>query len=190
MDFVGMVNTKSQKNDDEKYDLKLRLNESDILNYAKSWSYSKDEKIVLNLIKPIIKQQFITQDQLITISEWKSDRNTNAARNDPAYVKEITKWCFSTKNERAKIEVLNILDGVDWPTASFILHLYHSDDYPVIDVRALWTCNMNPKLRPNYNFWNQYCLFVRGIQDRTGLDMRTIDKGLWQYSKQHQEKLS
>ena len=35
--------------------------------------------------------------------------------------------------ERLRIGVLLPLDGIDWPTASVLLHLAHRDRYPILD---------------------------------------------------------
>ncbi len=35
--------------------------------------------------------------------------------------------------------VLRFLDGVEWPTASTILHFCGARPYPILDYRALWS---------------------------------------------------
>lgn len=87
---------------------------------------------------------------------------------------------------RARIEALNLLDGVAWPTASVILHLFHSDPYPILDYRALWSLSLEQPTQYNFPFWWGYVEFCRGIAESANVDMRTLDKALWQYSKENQ----
>lgn len=42
-----------------------------------------------------------------------------------------------------RIEVLTVVCGVSWPVASTILHYCVSDDYPILDFRALWSLEMD-----------------------------------------------
>jgi hypothetical protein len=81
---------------------------------------------------------------------------------------------------------LTLLDGVLWPIASVILHLFHKDRYPILDYRALWSTSTKVPLHYDFAFWKKYFIFTRGIAARTGLDMRTIDRALWQHSKENQ----
>lgn len=76
----------------------------------------------------------------LAIAEWKTARSRSHCRkNDDGYVKEVTRAALSSNNERFKIEVLRLLDGVEWPTASVILHFCDRGRYPILDVRALWS---------------------------------------------------
>jgi len=102
------------------------------------------------------------------------------------YVKEITEFVFKATTERARIEILTILDGVRWPTASVILHFFHRAPYPIMDFRALWSVSLLVPAQYSFAFWWTYVQFCRDLSTRTGLDMRTLDRALWQYSKENQ----
>jgi hypothetical protein len=41
------------------------------------------------------------------------------------------------RSERERIEALRSLHGVEWPTASVLLHLSYAERYPILDNRAL-----------------------------------------------------
>ena len=56
----------------------------------------------------------------------------------------ITRAAFFARSERVRVEVLQVLHGVKFPTASALLHLWHRDPYPIIDFRALWTLGLEP----------------------------------------------
>jgi hypothetical protein len=82
--------------------------------------------------------------------------------------------------------ILRSLEGVEWPTASVILHFCDRGPYPILDYRALWSLGYARPPTYTYEFWNAYTGFLRALSRDTGRDMRTVDKALWQYSKEHQ----
>src|SRR5262249_44773653 len=83
---------------------------------------------------------FLTKADLLILSAWKSPRSRrHVARNEEGFVRAATKTALTTEDERLRVEVLTLLRGVDWPTASVILHFGHPDPYPILDVRAIWS---------------------------------------------------
>ena len=80
----------------------------------------------------------------------------------------------------------SILDGVSWPTASVILHFFHRRRYPILDFRALWSVGLEPPVQYGFNFWWDYVQYCRILARESRVDMRTLDRPLWQYSKERQ----
>jgi len=103
-------------------------------------------------------------------------------------VNETTRTSLSTSDERLRIDVLTLLSGVAYPTASVILHLFHPDAYPILDFRALWSLGYETPPEYDFGFWKRYTTFCRGYAKRLGQSMRTIDRAFWQYSKENQGK--
>jgi hypothetical protein len=131
----------------------------------------------------------MTKDELRTIARWKAPRSAGYMESNPEdYVREITGFALSAESERTRIEVLTLLDGVQWPTASVILHFFHRDPYPIIDYRALWSVSLPVPVQYTFDFWWPYVQYCRDLSDRTALDMRTLDRALWQYSKENQRE--
>lgn len=107
------------------------------------------------MISPAIHQRrHFTRDEFLTVATWKSRRpRKRYARNDEAFVTAVTRTALSTPHERLRIEVLTLLDGVSWPTASVLLHFGHPDPYPILDFRALWSLGVDvPEYA--YNFYD------------------------------------
>ena len=102
--------------------------------------------------------------------------------------RDVTRTAFGTRNDELKIRVLLLLTGVSWPTASVILHFCDAERYPILDVRALWSVGFHTVPAYTYAFWRDYTRFIRGVSDRSRLSMRTIDRALWQYSKERQRR--
>ena len=75
---------------------------------------------------------------------------------------------------------------MSWPTASVILHLFHRDPYPILDYRALWSVSLEVPGQYTFSFWWSYVEFCRSLAASAELDMRTLDRALWQFSKENQ----
>jgi hypothetical protein len=167
--------------------LKLRFPRSAIEKWAAGYSYPSDAEIE-GVIAPAARRQgFLTREQFLAIAEWKTARSRPRCRkNDDGYVREVTRAALRSKDERFKIEVLRLLDGVEWPTASVILHFCDRGRYPILDVRALWSLGVAVPPQVGFRLWIEYTEFLRGVARGAGVSMRTLDRALWQYSKENQ----
>ena len=167
--------------------MKLRFHEKKIHYWADRYEYPRTETELIRLRKSVLTEKQVTKSQLRLVCRWKAPRSAgHVEKNDNNFVKEITGFALSTTNERARIEVLTVLDGVLWPTASVILHLFHSDRYPILDFRALWSVTVAIPVKYTFEFWWPYVEFCRGLARRNNVDMRTLDRALWQFSKENQ----
>lgn len=168
--------------------MKLRFPESKIQHWASRYDYPREETALLNLRSSVQGEGAISKDQLRLVAKWKAPRSAgHVEKNDDAYVKEITGWSFSANEERSKIEILTLLSGVQWPTASVVLHLFNKEPYPILDFRALWSVSAEVPKQYSFGFWWQYVEFCRMIATRNSVDMRTLDRALWQFSKENQK---
>jgi len=168
--------------------LKLRLPKSDLSFFAARYQYPIQETMVLGLVETVVKRGWMTKDDLRMVAQWKAPRSAGHVKyNSEEYVKEISAFALAATTERSRIEVLTNLDGVRWPTASVILHFFHKEPYPIMDFRALWSVSLDVPAQYSFDFWWPYVEFCRHLSKDTGLDMRTLDRALWQYSKEKQK---
>jgi len=168
--------------------MELRFPATDIKQFAKKYRIIDEEKKLIAFKSEVQRNECLNKDQLTLLAHWKSARSAGyVKKNDDAYIKEITSWAFHAKADRAKIEVLTLLDGVSWPTASVILHLFDKTQYPIIDFRALWSLGQGNQNQYSYSFWSGYVVFCRKLAEDNDIDMRTLDRALWQYSKENQK---
>lgn len=167
--------------------MKLRFNENKLLLYANRYEYQTDA-ILDKISRSAKKKNYLYYNEFISICAWKTPRSKpRVASNEKSYVEEITKIALSTESDQLRIEILTLLNGVGWPTASTILHFCHKEDFPIIDFRALYSLGLDKV--PNiydYQFWKEYTNYCRFLSKKLKVDMRTVDRGLWQYSKEHQ----
>jgi hypothetical protein len=165
---------------------KLRLPKGALPALVGRYEYSPGNLFDL---KPKIDQQgFLTKEDLWAVARWKSPRSAgHTKKNADDYVREISGIALSSKNERTRIEILCLLNGVQWPSASVILHFFHKDPYPILDFRALYSLSIDEPPTYTFAFWWQYVEFCRSLARRSKLTMRDLDRALWQYSKENQE---
>lgn len=169
-------------------EFQLRFPIEEIDYWSRRYQYPGVE-IITDLVAPRVRQKgYLTGADLMQICEWKSPRNrSRCAANAPEFVQEATAVAFSTPSERLRIEALTLLTGVGWPTASVILHFCHTDRYPILDYRALWSLSRDVPARYNYEFWTEYAVACRALATEADVSMRTLDRALWQYSKEKQQ---
>ncbi len=141
----------------------------------------------MNLVPVVKARGFLQVNELHAVLRWKAARIAgHAMNNTDKYAEEITSFALSANDERSRIEALTLLDGFAWPTASVILHFFHKDPYPILDYRALWSIGVEKPAQYTFEFWWEYVKTTREIANNTQLDMRTIDRALWQFSKEFQ----
>ena len=133
-------------------------------------------------------QGYLTKDELLRFFDWKTRRRgrSRCLRNDENYIKEITRFAFTTSEDRLRIEVLTLLDGVQWPIASAILHFVFPENYPILDFRALWSLGIEKPPPYCFRFWKAYTDTCKMLSEANNISLRTLDRALWQYSKEKQ----
>jgi hypothetical protein len=163
--------------------------------YASRQSEAEKEaeaQIENEIATDVKKKRYYTKAQFLALCYWKTPRSqSRCAANDEEFVQETTALALGTKSERLRVEVLTLLDGVGWPTASVLLHFGHSQDYPILDVRALWSLSIpEPNGDYKFSFWWDYVQICRELKKTCNTTMRTLDRALWQYSAERQPKLN
>lgn len=172
-----------------------------ILQWATRYMSTNDnerkDKDVEEIVPAIRSEKCCTAGELKKICSWKTNgRSVRYCTDDDGFVKEVTRTSFSASHDRFRIEVLTVLPGVGWPTASAILHFYFDpfdrskadEGYPVLDWRALdavGAINRRDEIKYDYHFWDQYTKYCRGEAKRLGVSMRDLDRALWQFSREN-----
>jgi hypothetical protein len=85
--------------------------------------------------------------------------------------------------ERERIEGLVRLSGLSWFTASALLHYAHKDGYPVLAARVLWAWGFDERpMNINFAFWWAYVQASRELSSELGVNMRELNRALWQFA--------
>lgn len=168
--------------------LALRFPEQDLAAWAARDLDDAGDHRLLDGIRPaVLARGHLTRAEFLEICRWKSPRSKpHCARNSEHAVRTITRAALLTGDEALKMDLLRILQGVEWPTASTILHFCDERPYPILDVRAVWSVGFAGSPRYTMDLWLTYVAFTRALAARTGLSMRAVDKALWRYSKERQ----
>lgn len=170
----------------------LRFDIDKLHYWADRYEYPLEEYIAGSVAPRVKRTGYLAREDFLAICDWKTARTRKHVESNPdEFIHEVTKVSFSTQNERLRIAVLTLLAGVSWPSASVILHFCHKDPYPILDFRALWSLGVEVEPHEyNFDFWWQYTIYCRRVADENSVTMRTLDKALWQYSKENQGKVT
>jgi hypothetical protein len=165
---------------------RLRFPVRQVARWASAFSDPEDAEIERRALRAR-KRCHLTKIDFLRLARWKTPRSRRRVeRNAESFVRAVTGTALTTSDERLRIEVLTLLDGVDWPTASVILHFCHREPYPVLDYRALWSLGVEKPPAYTFSFWWDYTLTCRRLAARAFCSMRDLDRALWQFSKERQ----
>jgi hypothetical protein len=176
--------------------MKLRFQESEILNLAARYSNEMGERdrrlterITQEVFPSYARKGFLMKDEFLTVCSWKTSRSKPLCEsNDEDLIREVSAIAKTTGSERLRIQIWTLLAGVKWPTASVFLHFAFPNMYPILDFRALWSLNIEVPPQYTFAFWSAYTAFCRSLAHRAGVSMREIDQALWKYSETLQKR--
>jgi hypothetical protein len=128
---------------------------------------------------------YYTRAEFIEVCAWKTVRSRpKVAANSETAVVDATGRALAATDETIRITSLLELEGVGVPTASTLLYFAFPDDYPILDIRALESLGVKPRSQYPVSFWLGYLAACRQIASGAGVSVRTLDRALWQYSKE------
>lgn len=115
---------------------KLGIAKRELQQWVIRYTISDEERTIEDEIVPLVRARgFYEKEEFLTLCRWRSPRAVARCRpNDADFVRAVTRIALGEAHERIRIGVLRLLRGVDWPTASVLLHFGHRDRYPIIDV--------------------------------------------------------
>ena len=106
------------------------------------------------------------------------------ASNTAAAIRKATHTALNEADEAARMNALVSLEGVGVPTGSTLLHFAYPEAYPILDVRALQSLGALPRSVYPVGFWLDYLDYCRRLAAELGVSLRTLDKALWQHSRE------
>ncbi len=141
----------------------------------------------------------MTCSDLAQIVEWKfkdaEDKKNRVlaliAKNDEASVARISSqvFCVPTGDDAYRVNSLAMLNGVSPVLASVVLAFFCPKEYGVFDV-AVWRAllgNEPPNLFSTVNYL-RFLLALRKTAAKHNLDVRTVEKALFQKSVDEKDK--
>lgn len=164
----------------------LRFPKEQLGHWLAQYPADGDAKM-LEIGKQARKAGYYTWEQFKRVCDWKTRRRPHKhyEKNTPEQVAVQTYKALNIHDERERIDALIALTGVRLPTASMLLQLAYPEEYPVIDVRALWSLGYESK-SVDVELWLDYVAFCRELGKQCNLSLRDLDRALFEYSKAHQ----
>jgi len=143
------------------------------------------ENKLFNEVGPLVAERgHFSRNEFLQVGSWKSQRSaTYMKRNSNDDIEDITRLAMGAP-ERLRHRILDLLKGVGTGMASALLAVADPDAFTVIDYRAIETLQQHGELGsewPSYGHYRQRC---RQIADQLDTDLRTLDRALWQWSKE------
>jgi hypothetical protein len=123
--------------------------------------------------------------EFLRVCAWKTPRSApKVALNTEPAVRAATRRALTDPGEAVRMQALLSLSGVGVPTASTLLYFAFPALYPILDVRALESLGIKPRSQYPISFWLGYLEACRALAEQGGVSIRTLDKALWQWSKE------
>jgi hypothetical protein len=154
--------------------------------YQKRYKYADDVN-ALKAGQKIAAGQ-ATRDNLIEIFDWKTKGRgrSRISKNTDDEISDALILAASARTDRAALAVLLGLRGVAIPVGSAILTAVAPERYSIIDFRALWSLSVHPAPVYTVDYYIKYLEYCRATAPSANLSLRSFDRALWQYSKEHQ----
>jgi hypothetical protein len=144
-----------------------------------------DESRLMAVNAAVHARGHYTRAEFIEVCAWKTPRSRpRVAANREAAVVDATGRALAARDEAIRFTALLELEGVGAPTASTLLYVAFPDDYPILDVRALESLGVRSRSTYPVSFWLAYLEACRALARENGVSLRTLDKALWQHSKE------
>ena len=167
-------------------DFELQFPPDDIEALARRFAYDEDPDCIAAGAAAAVRGSY-TREEFLLVCAWKSARSRPLLQsNDALKVEAATRAAFETPDETARMVALCGLRGVGVPIASALLHFAFPDRYPILDVRALESLGRKGRSVYPVSFWVGYVHACRELAAARGVSLRTLDKALWQHSKEAQ----
>lgn len=163
----------------------LRFDLAEVHALASWYEYPDGDRKVMRIGEKAGERGYFTKPEFLEVCEWKTKRSkSRVKKNHAEEIREATQIALASKSEELRIWSPMALYGVSWATSSVLLHLAHRDPYPILDFRALESLGIPRTVVPTMEFWKAYVNKFRELQTLSGTDPRTLDRALWQWSKE------
>jgi|SRR5579884_1636738 len=169
--------------------LSLRFDESLVMSPAVGYPQQIDHKAIAagNSAR---ERGWLTEEEFLTIAKWKSPRPAPYYRRNTSDAIRLTSArALATSHELECVLVLTGLCGVNVRTASAVVHLSHREPFPLLDVWGLTAFGIERTETERWDelawlrIWPEYVRACRAIRERTGKDMRNLDRALWTFGE-------
>jgi hypothetical protein len=156
--------------------------------WAPSYADDFDTEVFSDVAPRVRRRGAYDRDDLLRVGTWKARGRTlgRLSTNSDEEIAYISSVAFAAP-ESIGYRMLTLLHGVGEPTASALLTVWDPDRFTVIDYRALESLRKAGELGAADPDYPAYLGLCRRIAERCGCELRTLDRALWQASKDESE---
>lgn len=174
-----------------------QLSTEEIRNLAMQYVKESGDDSEVMAAGTAIREGSYSRENLMTIVEWKLGRPNGTYFPSIRYIKENTDEAIASslraavhaKTEREAIEACMRLQGVQVRVASAIMMAIYPKRYTVIDVRSLEELGQSND-RPSVAYYLQYREACEQIAEARGVELRDLDRALWQKNRKPYEHIA
>lgn len=169
-----------------KQSFSLSFDEDKIKYYSARYSYP-DNGIPIEKIQSDVEKFGMSYKSAANVISWKTRGRSSHhfLKNSEERFKIIIGRVSHHESAESNISNLKCLHGVGAPVASTILSVMFPQEYTILDFRALHALGIPKKLYYSNSFFPEYNAFCLQLAKKNGVDLRTLDKALWQWSKEN-----
>lgn len=158
-----------------------------------STSEAQDERAFEAELPALRMKRSLPRSMFLRIARWKSNRNNrHYEANSDADVLRAVDQAFTCKSDaKGAIRALDELRGVALRTATALLHWIMPTEYIVLDFRIVEALGLDqPKGWESVKFYERIARNVMDRAHRLSVDLRTLDRALWAWSKKRAKSTS
>lgn len=145
------------------------------------------ERKLLEEVGPAVATRgYYVRSEFLRVGRWKSPRSiTYLEHNTDDDIEYVTRSALAAP-ERLQHRFLDVLSGVGVKMASALLMIPAPERFTVCDFRAIETLGRPGELDTGFNpdDYLSYLRLCRALANRVGTNLRTLDRALWQWSKE------
>jgi hypothetical protein len=165
-------------------DFRLTFDADEIAELAGRYDYATDEGPTLAGQRARQRGHYVKREFMV-VCRWKSARSAGKAElNSPEQIRRATRIALNAGDEAMRMQALISLVGVGIPVASTLLHFACPRRYPILDYRALESLGQTRRSAYTVSFWLRYLEACRRIAQEHHVTLRTLDKALWEHSRE------
>lgn len=95
----------------------LRFDLKEVQYLASLYPAADDHQVEMVIAPQVRARGYFTKPEFVDMCHWKTPRSLpRVASNPDGFIQAVTQTALSTPDERLRIEVLTLMDGVSWPT--------------------------------------------------------------------------
>ena len=161
----------------------MQFDPSEIEEYADRYAFEEDSEALE--AGGQIREGHYSRENLEAIFEWKTGGRgrSRLANNSDDEIVDALHLAATAYSDRAAVAVLVGLRGVQAPVASAILTAIDPERFTIIDFRALEALGVS-NANVTIDFYLEYLAACRALAHQHHVKLRTIDRALWQWSKE------